>query len=59
MLYGKFADNGDIPVNNPNIRSVDENNGLSKMFGLQPLKCVENLFSVRFRNCIFYTGNNL
>ena len=37
MLYGKFTDKRDIPVNNTNIHNVDENNGLSKMFGLQPL----------------------
>jgi len=37
MLYGKCADKGDIPVNNPNIHNVEEDNGLSKMSGLQPL----------------------
>ena len=37
MLYGKFTDKGDIPVNNPNIHDVEENNGLSKMSGLQHL----------------------
>jgi phospholipase C len=46
MLYGKFTDKGDIPVNKPNIHNVEENNGLSKMSGLQPLttECVENPF---------------
>jgi hypothetical protein len=27
MLFGKFTDKGDIPMNNPNIHNVDENNG--------------------------------
>jgi hypothetical protein len=46
MLYGKFTDKGDIPVNKPNIHNVEENNGLSKMSCLQPLttECVENPF---------------
>ena len=57
MLYGKFTDKGNIPVNNPNMHNVEESNGLSKMSGLQPLttECVENPFSVWFRNSIFYT----
>jgi hypothetical protein len=33
MFYGKFADDGDHPVNNPNIYNVRENNKLSA--GLQ------------------------
>ena len=33
MLYGRFVDKGDIPVNNPNIQNVEEKNGLSKMSG--------------------------
>ena len=37
MLCGKFADKGDIPVNNPSIHNVEEDNGLSKMSGLQTL----------------------
>jgi hypothetical protein len=37
MLYGKFTDNGDILVNNPNIHNLEENHGLSTMSGLQPL----------------------
>ena len=37
MLYGKFTDKGNIPVNNPNMHNVEESNGLSKMSGLQPL----------------------
>jgi hypothetical protein len=24
MLYGKFTDKGDIPVNNPNIHNVED-----------------------------------
>ena len=50
MFYGKFADDGDHPVNNPNIYNVRENNKLSA--GLQQVvarstthdnrKCVEN-----------------
>jgi len=48
-------------MNNPNIYNVEGDNMLSP--GLQPLttkrKYVKNLcfFSVRFCNCIFYTGN--
>ena len=37
MLYGKFTDNGDILVNNPNIHNLEENHGLSTMSGLQHL----------------------
>ena len=51
MLYGKFTDKGDIPVNNPNIHNVEETNGLSTMFGLQPLttgSVLKILFPVRF-----------
>jgi len=42
MLYGKFVDEGDNPVNNPKIYNVEGNN---------------RFFLIRFRNCIFYTGN--
>ena len=35
MFFGKFADEGDNPVNNPNIYNVDGDNRLSP--GLQPL----------------------
>ena len=61
ILYGQFTDKGDILVNNPNIHNLGENNGLSTMSGLQPLttwSVLKTLFSVRFRNHIFYAGNN-
>ena len=61
ILYGKFTDKGDILVTNPNLHNLEDNNGLSTMSGLQPLttgSVLKILFSVRFRNHIFYTGNN-
>jgi hypothetical protein len=55
MFYRKFADEGENPVNNPNIYNVEGDHRL--LANLQPYdkrKCVENLFiSVRFRNYIF------
>ena len=35
MFYGKFADEGDNPVNNPNISNIEGDNKLSP--SLQPL----------------------
>ena len=43
MLYGKFVDERDNPVNNPKIYNGEGNNSF--------------FFLIRFRNCIFYTGN--
>jgi hypothetical protein len=58
MLYGKFANEGNNPVNNPNIYNVQGENRLSP--GLQPLTTgsVFNIlfFSFQFRNCIYYSG---
>ena len=55
MFYRKFADEGENPVNNPNIYNVEGDHRL--LANLQPYdkrKCVENLFiSVRFCNYIF------
>ena len=49
FFFLKFAEEGDNLVNNSNIYIVEGYNR----------KCVENsgLFSVRFRDFIFYTGN--
>jgi hypothetical protein len=56
MLYGKFYDEGNNPVNNPIIYNVEGDNKLSP--GLQPLTTGSVLkilfFPVRFRNCIFF-----
>ena len=68
MFYGKFVDEEDNRVNNPSIYNVEGDNrlspGLQQVFPgltLPPanLKCIESLcfFTVRFHNCIFYTGN--
>ena len=55
MFHGKCVDEGD----NPNIYNIKEDNRLSP--GLQPLTTRNAIiilfFSVRFRNCIYYTGN--
>lgn len=45
MFYGKFADEGDNPVNNTNKYHVDENNRLST--GLQPL-ITGSVLKIRF-----------
>jgi hypothetical protein len=61
MLYGTFIDKGDILVNNPSIHNLEENNWLSTMPGIQSLttgSVLKILSSVRFRNYIFYAGNN-
>jgi len=59
MLYGKFADKGNNPVDNPNIYNVEGNNTLSP--GLQTLTTGSvfkiRFFIFRFRNYIFYSGN--
>ena len=59
MLYRKFYDEGNNPVNNPIIYNVEGDNKLSP--GLQPLTTGSVLkilfFPVRFRNCIFFAGN--
>ena len=57
MFYRKFADEGNNLVENPNIHNVEGDNMLSP--DLQPLT-TESVFkicffTVRFRNCIFYT----
>ena len=61
MFFGKFVDEGDNPVNNQSIYNVEGDNRLSP--GQQPLTTGSMLkfrvFSVRFHNCIFYTGNYL
>jgi hypothetical protein len=46
MLYGKFTDNGDILVNNPNVHNLEENHGLSIMSGLQPLNTYRYKISI-------------
>ena len=55
MFYGKFDNEGNNAVDNPNIYNVEEDNKLSP--GLQPLitgSVLKMLFgSVRFRNYIF------
>jgi hypothetical protein len=43
---GKFTDNGDILVNNPNIHNLEENHGLSTMSGLQPLNAYRYEISI-------------
>ena len=67
MFYRAFADDGDNPMNNPNIYNVERGNRLSLALQqvqawsttLDNRKCVGNpgLLSVRFRNGIFYAGN--
>jgi len=59
MFYRKFADEGDHPVDNPNIYNVEGDNRLSP--GLQPLKTGSALkisgflfLLVWFHNCICY-----
>jgi hypothetical protein len=64
MFYRTFADDGDNPMNNPNIYNVERGNRLSLALQqvldwsttLDNRKCVGNpgLLSVRFRNGIFY-----
>ena len=64
MFYRTFADDGDKPMNNPNIYNVERGNRLSLALQqvldwsttLDNRKCVGNpgLLSVRFRNGIFY-----
>ena len=46
MLYGKFTDNGDILVNNPNIHNLEENHGLSTISGLQHLNAYRYEISI-------------
>ena len=43
MLYGKFVDTGDNPMNNSKMHNAEGNNRF--------------FFLIRFCNCIFYTGN--
>ena len=59
MFYGKFADEEDNRVNNTNIYNVEGNNKLSPDLQSLTFRSVLKIgfFSVRFRNCIFYTGN--
>jgi hypothetical protein len=59
MFFGKNADKGDNPLNNPDIYNVDRENRLS--IGRQSLTTGGVLkirgFYSPVRNCIFYTGN--
>lgn len=59
LFYEIFANEGNNLVDNPNIHTVERDNTLSH--GLQPMtKRVyfkNNCFSIRFRNCILYTGH--
>ena len=57
MFYGKFPDEGNNLVDNPNIYNVEGDNKLSP--GLQTLTSESvfkiRFFTVQFRYCIFYT----
>jgi hypothetical protein len=53
MFYWKFTDEGDNPVNNPNIYNVEGDNSLHSLTTGSVLKI--RSFSVR--NCMFYTGS--
>ena len=60
MFFVKFADEGDNPVNNPNMYNVEGDDRLSP--DLQHLTTGSVLkirvFSVWFHNCIFYSRNH-
>ena len=57
MFYRKFADERDNQVNNPGIYNVKRDN-LQPLTTGSVLKIYLFIFSVQFRNCIFYTGNS-
>ena len=58
IFRGKFVDVGDKSMNNPSIYNVEGANRLSPGLQPQPTESVLTfLFFVRFRNCIFYSGN--